>query len=149
MGEVVTPYWKELAEHAEAHGGVRLCIEMHGQQLVYNVPTLLRLREAAGPLVGANYDPSHLMWMGADPIAAIDALGDAIFHVHAKDTRIEPDGSASPAGSRTAPTPTPPGGRGTTSRSATGTTTRSGGRSAWRCGGWATTTSSASSTRTS
>jgi sugar phosphate isomerase/epimerase len=58
--------------------------------VVYNVPTLLRLREAVGPEVGANYDPSHLMWMGADPIAAIDALGDAIFHVHAKDTRIEP-----------------------------------------------------------
>ena len=30
------------------------------------------------------------MWMGADPIEAIDALGDAIYHVHAKDTRIEP-----------------------------------------------------------
>jgi sugar phosphate isomerase/epimerase len=88
--EVATTYWRDLVEHAEAHGGVRLCIEMHGQQLVYNVPSLLRLREAVGPLVGANYDPSHLMWMGADPIAAIDALGDAIFHVHAKDTKIEP-----------------------------------------------------------
>jgi sugar phosphate isomerase/epimerase len=88
--EVVTAYWQKLVEHAEEHGGVRLCIEMHGQQLVYNVPTLLRLREAAGPLVGANYDPSHLMWMGADPLAAIDALGDAILHVHAKDTKIEP-----------------------------------------------------------
>jgi sugar phosphate isomerase/epimerase len=87
---VVTEYWQGLVRHAEEHGGVRLCIEMHGQQLVYNVPSLLRLREAAGPLVGANYDPSHLMWMGADPIAAVDALGDAIFHVHAKDTRIEP-----------------------------------------------------------
>jgi len=87
---VVTDYWQGLVRHAEDHGGVRLCIEMHGQQLIYNVPSLLRLREAAGPLVGANYDPSHLMWMGADPIAAVDALGDAIFHVHAKDTRIEP-----------------------------------------------------------
>ena len=36
--------------------------------------------------VGANLDPSHLFWMGADPLAAIDALGDAIHHVHAKDT---------------------------------------------------------------
>jgi sugar phosphate isomerase/epimerase len=87
--EVAIRYWRDLVAHAETHGAVRLCIEMHGQQLVYNVPTLLRLREAAGPLVGANYDPSHLMWMGADPIAAIDGLGDAIFHVHAKDTRIE------------------------------------------------------------
>ena len=91
---VVTDYWKGLVEHAEACGGIRLCIEMHGQQLVYNVPSLLRLREVAGPLVGANYDPSHLMWMGADPIGAVDALGDAIFHVHAKDTRIEPSRAA-------------------------------------------------------
>lgn len=58
---------------------------MHGGQLVYNVATLLRLRE----VVGANFDPSHLMWMGADPIAAIEALGETIFHVHAKDTKIE------------------------------------------------------------
>jgi sugar phosphate isomerase/epimerase len=88
--ESLIPYWRSLATHAEGHGVSKLCIEMHGQQVVYNVPTLLRLREAIGPVVGANYDPSHLMWMGADPIAAIDALGDAIYHVHAKDTRIEP-----------------------------------------------------------
>ena len=88
--ESVIPYWRSLVAHAEEHGVAKLCLEMHGQQVVYNVPTLLRLREAVGPVVGANYDPSHLMWMGADPIAAIDALGDAIYHVHAKDTRIEP-----------------------------------------------------------
>jgi sugar phosphate isomerase/epimerase len=88
--ESVIPYWRSLVAHAEAHGVSKLCIEMHGQQVVYNVPTLLRLREAVGPVVGANYDPSHLMWMGADPIATIGALGDAIYHVHAKDTRIEP-----------------------------------------------------------
>jgi sugar phosphate isomerase/epimerase len=88
--ESVIPYWRGLVAHATAHGVERLCIEMHGQQVVYSVPTLLRLREAVGPVVGANYDPSHLMWMGADPIAAIGALGDAIYHVHAKDTRIEP-----------------------------------------------------------
>ena len=88
--EVVIPYWRDLVAHSEQHGGVKLCIELHGQQVVYNVPSLLRLRDAAGPLVGANYDPSHLMWMGADPIVAIEALGEAIFHVHAKDTRLEP-----------------------------------------------------------
>jgi sugar phosphate isomerase/epimerase len=51
---------------------------------------LFRLREAVGPVVGANLDPSHLFWMGADPFAAVRALGDAIYHVHAKDTRINP-----------------------------------------------------------
>jgi sugar phosphate isomerase/epimerase len=88
--ESVIPYWQGLVAHATEHGVEQLCLEMHGQQVVYSVPTLLRLRAAVGPVVGANYDPSHLMWMGADPIAAIDALGDAIYHVHAKDTRIEP-----------------------------------------------------------
>jgi sugar phosphate isomerase/epimerase len=86
----VIPYWRDLVAHAGEHGVQRLCVELHGQQVVYNVPTLLRLREAVGPVVGANYDPSHLMWMGASPLAAIEALGDAIYHVHAKDTRIEP-----------------------------------------------------------
>jgi sugar phosphate isomerase/epimerase len=89
--QVVLPYWRDLAAYATGQGVAKLCVEMHGQQVVYSVPTLLRLREAVGPVVGANYDPSHLMWMGADPIAAIAALGDAIHHVHAKDTRLEPD----------------------------------------------------------
>ena len=89
--ESVIPYWQSTGRaRARSTASRKLCIEMHGQQVVYNVPTLHRLREAVGPVVGANYDPSHLMWMGADPIAAIDALGDAIYHVHAKDTRIEP-----------------------------------------------------------
>jgi sugar phosphate isomerase/epimerase len=54
----------------------------------------LRLREAAGPVVGVNFDPSHLMWMGADPIASVEALAGAIYHVHAKDTKIEARNSA-------------------------------------------------------
>jgi sugar phosphate isomerase/epimerase len=87
--EVVIPYWRDLAAFARAQGVPKLCIELHGHQNVYNVRTLLRLREAVGETVGANFDPSHLMWMGADPIAAIRALGPAIYHVHAKDTRID------------------------------------------------------------
>lgn len=52
------------------------------------MPSLLKLRKEIGPIVGANLDPSHLMWMGADPIAAIEALQHVIYHVHAKDTFI-------------------------------------------------------------
>ncbi len=88
--EVLIPYWRELVAHAAAQGVQKLCLELHGYQNVYNVRTLQRLRDAVGPTVGANLDPSHLLWMGADPIAAADALGDAIYYVHAKDTRINP-----------------------------------------------------------
>jgi sugar phosphate isomerase/epimerase len=86
--DVAFPYWRKLAEHAKKHGVTKLCVELHGNELVYNVPALLRLRKEIGAVVHANLDPSHLMWMGADPIAAIDALGKAIGHVHAKDTFI-------------------------------------------------------------
>ena len=88
--EQVIPYWQALVAEAREAGVERLCLELHGQQNVYNAGTLFRLREAVGPVVGANLDPSHLFWMGADPLAAVPVLRDAIYHVHAKDTRINP-----------------------------------------------------------
>ena len=49
-------------------------------------------RRAVGPRIGANFDPSHLWWQGIDPIAAVRELAQegALFHVHAKDTKIDP-----------------------------------------------------------
>ena len=87
--EVVTPYWIEHAKFAADHG-VRIAIEMHPGFVVYSPETLQRLRSLAGPTIGCNYDPSHMFWQGIDPIAAIRVLGDAIFHVHAKDTQLYP-----------------------------------------------------------
>jgi sugar phosphate isomerase/epimerase len=88
--EVLIPYWRDLVAYANNLGIRKLCLELHGHQNVYSVATLLRLRDAVGETVGANFDPSHLMWMGADPLVAIRALRGALYHVHAKDTRIEP-----------------------------------------------------------
>jgi len=84
------PYWRNLANVAREQGVRQICLELHGCQLVYNPFTLNRLREAIGPIIGANYDPSHPLWMGADPLAAVRSLGSAIYYVHAKDCRIEP-----------------------------------------------------------
>ena len=85
--KVVEPYWTKQANFAGDHG-VKIAIEMHPGFVVYSPETLLRLREVAGSNVGCNYDPSHMFWQGIDPIAAIRVLGEAIFHVHAKDTQI-------------------------------------------------------------
>ena len=87
--KVVAPYWIERAKFAADHG-VRIAIEMHPGFVVYSPETLLRLRAIAGPAIGCNYDPSHMFWQNIDPIAAIRILGDAIFHVHAKDTQFYP-----------------------------------------------------------
>jgi sugar phosphate isomerase/epimerase len=86
--------WRDLAAFATDHGINRICFELHPLNLAYNVPTLLRLRNAVGPSIGANFDPSHLMWQGMDIPACIKALGDAVFHVHIKDTRIDPQAVA-------------------------------------------------------
>lgn len=87
--EKVVPYWQETAQFAQAHGSIRLALEMHPGFVVYNPETMLRLREEAGPLIGCNFDPSHLFWQGIDPVAAVRTLGESIFHVHAKDTSID------------------------------------------------------------
>jgi sugar phosphate isomerase/epimerase len=88
--DCIIPYWRDLVTFANNLGIGKLCLELHGHQAVYNVQTLFRLRDAVGETVGANYDPSHPIWMGADPIAAVRRLGSAIYYVHAKDTRVEP-----------------------------------------------------------
>jgi sugar phosphate isomerase/epimerase len=86
--EKVIPYWQEAGAFAQK-AGVKLAFEMHPGFVVYNPETLLRLRQAVGPVVGANYDPSHLFWQGIDPVASVHYLGEAIHHVHAKDTYMD------------------------------------------------------------
>lgn len=87
--DVALPYWRDLVRHARENGVTRICVEQHAHQLVYNTETLLRLRDAVGEVVGVNLDPSHALWMGGDPLRAIPHLRGIIYHVHAKDTRIE------------------------------------------------------------
>jgi len=87
--EVAIPYWKEAAAFAADHG-VKIGIELHPGMLIYNVETMLRMRNEAGPALGANFDPSHLFWNGVDPIAAVRKLGDGIHHVHGKDCYVDP-----------------------------------------------------------
>jgi sugar phosphate isomerase/epimerase len=87
--ECAIPFWTEAAAFAADHG-VKVAIEAHPGFLVYNAETALRLRAAAGPHLGVNFDPSHFFWQGMDPVTVIRALGDAIFHVHAKDVALDP-----------------------------------------------------------
>jgi len=80
--------WRELADFAARHGDERIARELMPLQLVYNVPTLLRMREAVGPAIGANIDPSHMFWQQMDPLRVVAALGPAVHHVHLKDTEL-------------------------------------------------------------
>jgi sugar phosphate isomerase/epimerase len=86
--DVALPYWRDVQARA-ADADVKVCIEMHPHNLVYNPATMLRLAEQIDAThVGAEMDPSHLFWQGIDPVAAIAALGDLVYNAAAKDTRI-------------------------------------------------------------
>ena len=87
--EVLLPYWHKTAAFAKEHGVTRIAFEMHPGFCVYNPETMLRIRREVGDVLGANFDPSHLIWQGMDPVAAIRELAGAIYHVHAKDTKVD------------------------------------------------------------
>ena len=87
--DVLIPYWKKAAALATEYGVTKIALEMHPGFCVYNPKTLLRLREAVGSIIGANFDPSHLFWQGIKPVEAIKTLKDAIQHFHAKDTKVD------------------------------------------------------------
>ncbi|MBQ3894290.1 MAG: TIM barrel protein, partial [Clostridia bacterium] len=67
----------------------KIAFEMHPGFCVYNPETLLKLRNAVGPIIGANLDPSHLVWQGIDVPEAIRYLGEAVYYVHGKDVRVD------------------------------------------------------------
>ena len=87
--EVLIPYWADTVSFANANGIDKICLEMHPGFCVYNPETLIKLRNAVGKTIGSNFDPSHLVWQGMDPVAAIRSLGDAVYHFHAKDVRLD------------------------------------------------------------
>lgn len=87
--KVLIPYWKNAVKFANEHGVKKIALELHPGFCVYNPASLLRLREAVGETIGANLDPSHLFWQGIDIVSAIKGLKGAIYHFHAKDTKID------------------------------------------------------------
>lgn len=87
--EVTIAFWKEFAKHCQKCGVEQIAIEEFPGTMVWSASTLLKLREAVGDIIGINLDPSHMMILGADPIAAARALKGCIYHVHGKDARIE------------------------------------------------------------
>lgn len=89
--EVAVPFWQKVDKIAEENG-VKVGLEMHPQNVVFNPPTMLRLVEK-GKLknIGAEMDPSHLFWQQIDPITALEVLGELVYTAAAKDVRINPN----------------------------------------------------------
>jgi sugar phosphate isomerase/epimerase len=92
--------WPELVAFAEEHKvriGIENCPMLFtgdewpgGKNLAY-APTIWRrmFEEVPSASFGLNYDPSHLLWQQIDYIKPLWAFADRIFHVHAKDARVD------------------------------------------------------------
>lgn len=92
--------WRPLVAHAESRG-VKIAIEncpmlftrdeWPGGKNLATSPAIWRrmFDDIDSPAFGLNYDPSHFVWQGMDYLAPIAEFKDRIFHVHAKDARID------------------------------------------------------------
>ncbi|MFV0464059.1 MAG: TIM barrel protein [Nostocoides sp.] len=86
--EVAVPYWRDIQARA-ADADVKVAIEMHPGNIVFNPASMHRLAEEINAThVGAEMDPSHLFWQGIDPVLALRDLGSLVYCSAAKDTRI-------------------------------------------------------------
>lgn len=74
-----------------AEVGVRFALEVHPTEIAYDVITAQTALEAVGghKAFGFNFDPSHFVWQGVDPVRFIDRFADRIFHVHMKDVAVQ------------------------------------------------------------
>ncbi|WP_338571790.1 sugar phosphate isomerase/epimerase [Arachnia propionica] len=86
--EIATRFWSEIDQLAGDHG-VKVALELHPQNLVFNARDIRKLVELTGATnIGVEMDASHLFWQQADPIAVVRELGPLILHAAAKDVRI-------------------------------------------------------------
>ena len=92
--------WPPIVAHAERRGvriGIENCPMLFtadewpgGKNLAHSPAVWRRLfEEIPSPHLGLNYDPSHLVWQGMDPVRPVREFASRIFHVHAKDARVD------------------------------------------------------------
>jgi len=81
--------------------GVRFALEVHPTEIAFDIVTARRALDALGNReeFGFNFDPSHLLWQGVDPVEFIRAFPDRIYHVHIKDAIVTLNGRTGILGS--------------------------------------------------
>ncbi|MFF2844654.1 sugar phosphate isomerase/epimerase family protein [Paenarthrobacter sp. NPDC057981] len=91
---VAAEFWKETDRLAADHG-VKVALELHPQNIVFNTADVYKLIELTGAThVGVELDASHLFWQQMDPVAVVRELGPLVFQAAAKDVRINKGNAA-------------------------------------------------------
>lgn len=81
--------------------GVKFALEVHPTEIAFDYYSTAKLLEVfeRRPVLGINFDPSHLYWQGVNPVVFLRDFSDRIYHVHMKDVKISLDGRAGLLGS--------------------------------------------------
>ncbi|MCL2304615.1 MAG: sugar phosphate isomerase/epimerase [Planctomycetaceae bacterium] len=76
--------------------GVKFALEVHPTEIAFDLYSAERALDALGhrPEFGFNFDPSHLLWQGIDPVKFLYHFQDRIYHVHMKDVAMQLDGKS-------------------------------------------------------
>jgi sugar phosphate isomerase/epimerase len=87
--------WGPIMDEFKAND-VKFGLEVHPTEIAFDIVTAKRALEAIDyhPAFGFNFDPSHLLWQGVDPVKFIRAFPERIFHVHMKDAAVTLDGES-------------------------------------------------------
>ena len=77
-----------------AECGVRFALEVHPTEIAFDLYSAEETLKALDRReeFGFNFDPSHLLWQGVDPVEFIRAFPDRIYHVHVKDAIVTLNG---------------------------------------------------------
>lgn len=88
--ELFAERWSPILDVFEAEG-VRFALEVHPGEIAYNIETTERALQALDrrPSFGVNFDPSHFVWQGIDPVLFIHQFRDRLYHAHAKDAELQ------------------------------------------------------------
>jgi sugar phosphate isomerase/epimerase len=82
--------WKPIMD-VFAENGVKFGLEVHPTEIAYDIITAHRALDALDghPAFGFNFDPSHFIHQFLDPVEFIYDLGERIWHMHVKDSRVQ------------------------------------------------------------
>ncbi|NLZ63988.1 MAG: sugar phosphate isomerase/epimerase [Lentisphaerae bacterium] len=85
--------WNPILDEFDKQG-IRFALEVHPTEIAFDIYTAQKALEALNhrPAFGFNFDPSHLVWQGVDPVEFLRAFPDRIYHVHIKDAKVTLDG---------------------------------------------------------
>jgi sugar phosphate isomerase/epimerase len=91
MADTFVERWSNILDTFAACG-VKFAHECHPKEYAYNIETAELTVSLLGRRKewGFNLDPANLMLSGVDPVVFVQALGDRIYHFHAKDGEIVP-----------------------------------------------------------